>query len=51
MIDDACCLLLCEQAVWEETKECMRIPTFWVIVAQGCFGSTPWYAQAYIKPD
>jgi sugar phosphate permease len=25
----------------------MRIPTFWVIVAQGCFGSTPWAAWGF----
>ena len=34
-------------AVWAETKECMRIPTFWVIVLQGVFGSTPWAAWGF----
>ena len=35
------------RAVWQETQECMRIPTFWVIVGQGVAGSTPWAAWGF----
>ena len=35
------------RAVLNETRECFRIPTFWVVVAQGVFGSTPWAAWGF----